>query len=591
MRKTFSNIVTGVLVACALVVTVAVVRQAFWTPAPSPSPSREPRAVDGWQDLAEVGLRLGPEDAAVVVVEFADFQCPFCATEADNLRRILSQYSGDLAVVFRHFPLQHIHPHAHSAAVAAECAGAQGRFRPFHDLLFDRQDEIGEVEWAAFAAMVNADTAAFNGCLSDAWPRERVDEDLRTAKRLGLTGTPSVIVNGLLLPGTPSVDVLRDHIDRAMQQSRPAPRGLQAERGEFPDGPPGTELADRPRSWTTGPWLSLDPIPITATGYNLTDFEGVVLDSQGRAHVVDQSSKKIVVFDSELRFSHAAALAPIDRSIRIDVLRRDSVAALDWRTGLVSIRSTETGEVASQFLVSGSGAYYPYAIWRFGQDATGLLAAYTSTYTPSNALQKNRRNFIRLFDRGGGVARDSVFVFPATEKLVTKDKTGISVGPHPFGATSYVRVLAGSIVVQASSCEFAVNLVNVEENAATSFSFPTDTTWVSDKESAAAASAESAGRAAALLAGGRRARPVLTGIAVDNLRKTIWVGVWSPSESDREWAAFDTSGTHLASVALPADFALHGVWRDRWVGVDYSKGQHAPALQSFRLEARQGIED
>lgn len=319
MRKTFSNIVTGVLVACALVVTVAVVRQAFWTPAPSPSPSREPRAVDG---------------------------------------------------------------------------------------------------------------------------------------------------------------------------------------------PPGTELADRPRSWTTGPWLSLDPIPRAATGYNLTDFEGVVLDSQGRAHVVDQSSKKVVVFDSELRFSHAAALVPTDRSIRIDMLRQDSVAALDWRTGLVSIRSTETGEVASQFLVSGSGGYYPYAIWRFGQEATGLLAAYTSTYTPDNALQRDRRNFIRLFDRGGGVARDSVFVFPATEKLVAKDKTGISVGPHPFGATSYVRVLAGSIVVQASSREFAVNLVDVEENAATSFSFPTDTTWVSDKELATAASAESAGRAAALTGSGQPSTPL-----------------------------------------------------------------------------------
>ena len=238
MNRTFSNIVTGVLVACALVVTVAVVRQAFWTPAPPPPPSSEPRAVDGWSSLADAGLRMGPEDAAVVIVEFADFQCPFCATEADNLRRLLSQYPGDLAVVFRHFPLQHIHPHAYSAAVASECANAQGRFGPFHDLLFDRQDQIGEAEWAALAWLVDADTATFSKCMNEAWPRERVDEDLRTAKHLNLTGTPSVIVDGLLLPGTPSVDVLREHIDRALQQNRPTLRRQQVESGGDADGLP-----------------------------------------------------------------------------------------------------------------------------------------------------------------------------------------------------------------------------------------------------------------------------------------------------------------------------------------------------------------
>lgn len=106
---------------------------------------------------------------------------------------------------------------------------------------------------------------------------------------------------------------------------------------------------------------------------------------------------------------------------------------------------------------------------------------------------------------------------------------------------------------------------------------------MSDAELTAAAARESEERAAALLAEGRRARQVLAGLAVDNLRSTIWVGVWAPPGSDREWAAFDTSGTHLASVALPATFVLHGVVNGRLVGIDYSEGKRAPALQSFRV--------
>lgn len=92
MSKALSNTVTGVLVACALVITLAVVRKEFLTPLPSTA-TDEPRALEGWEDLTDAGLRLGPDNATVVVIEFADFQCPFCAIEATNLRRVLSRYS------------------------------------------------------------------------------------------------------------------------------------------------------------------------------------------------------------------------------------------------------------------------------------------------------------------------------------------------------------------------------------------------------------------------------------------------------------------------------------------------------------------
>ena len=111
-----------------------------------------------------------------------------------------------------------------------------------------------------------------------------------------------------------------------------------------------TSAAGESRSWATGPWLELDSKNTrTATGYGLDDFDNVALDLKGRAHVVDRSSKKVVVFDPDLQFIHAVALSPADQEIGIDMLGTDSIAVLDWRTGLASVRSTRTGEVASHF--------------------------------------------------------------------------------------------------------------------------------------------------------------------------------------------------------------------------------------------------
>lgn len=214
----FKNLATVILLMCAVLVTAAVVRREFF---PAGTPDGQPRVVEDWEELSASGHRLGPPDAPVAIVEFADFQCPFCATAARSLRELRSRFGDQVAVIYRHFPLTSIHPFAWEAAVAAECAGEQGRFEAFHDALFSKQDEIGLHDWVVFAEEAAVPSPPrFVDCLGDDWASDRVMDDLQAADRLELMSTPSVIVNDLLLPGTPSLAELESHVERLLEEQR-----------------------------------------------------------------------------------------------------------------------------------------------------------------------------------------------------------------------------------------------------------------------------------------------------------------------------------------------------------------------------------
>ena len=216
MIKLLKDIVTGILVLCALLVTAALVRREFFPP---PVPGSEPRDVEGWEQLTEAGQWLGSRGAPVTVVEFADFQCPFCSIAADNLRELRVRYGDQVAVVYRHYPISAIHPYAWDAAVAAECASVQGKFEEFHDILYRDQQSIGAKSWTDYAVAVGVpSSSAFNECLATEEPRERVEKDYRAARWSRLDSTPSVIINGVLLPGTPSLATLEAHVEAALAE-------------------------------------------------------------------------------------------------------------------------------------------------------------------------------------------------------------------------------------------------------------------------------------------------------------------------------------------------------------------------------------
>ncbi|HSH51149.1 MAG TPA: DsbA family protein, partial [Bacteroidales bacterium] len=154
---------TGVLVLCALVITGLVIRREFFSPEPQP----QVRQVEDWQQLELAGQRTGAADAPVQMVEFFDYECPFCKSVVPSIQAIQQKYGDKLSISYEHHPLEG-HNHAFGAAVAAECAGRQDRFEVFHNLLFAHQDRLGELSYDSLAAEAEvADISSFKVCLEN----------------------------------------------------------------------------------------------------------------------------------------------------------------------------------------------------------------------------------------------------------------------------------------------------------------------------------------------------------------------------------------------------------------------------------------
>ena len=159
--------------------------------------------------------RLGPADAPVQLVVFSDFQCGFCRELAPTLRHLQEEFPGKVAVVFRHFPLAG-HPRAFPAAIAAECAGEQGAFWPFHDQLFAENENLDEASFLAVASSLGLDQARFAACLRSERARQQVEANMREGMQLGLEGTPTVFLNGRKVEGPLSHDRLAQRIKEAL---------------------------------------------------------------------------------------------------------------------------------------------------------------------------------------------------------------------------------------------------------------------------------------------------------------------------------------------------------------------------------------
>ena len=181
----------------------------FRTTGPDPS-SGESQEVSGWQRYANVGHRSGPETAAVTIIEFGDYQCPYCRASEAHLRAIQRKHGNDVSLVYRHFPLSG-HGPAYSAARAAECAGRQDRFWEFHELLYSTDSwtadtsEAGLAELAEQAGVMSVDE--FGRCLAGREIDELVNADIEAGRELGIRGTPTFLLNGELHVGV--LDSLR----------------------------------------------------------------------------------------------------------------------------------------------------------------------------------------------------------------------------------------------------------------------------------------------------------------------------------------------------------------------------------------------
>jgi protein-disulfide isomerase len=173
--------------------------------------SKAPEAIKNPNDLfSKADAVLGSEDAKVTIVEFSDFQCPFCRSFFSGAyAQIKKEYidTGKARLVFRHYPLA-FHSAARPSAIAAECAGEQGKFWQFHDKIFNEQAlkgtgtiAYGVTELKAWAAQIGVDAPKFNSCLDSEKYASKVEKDTADGAKYGVSGTPTLFVNGKIIVG------------------------------------------------------------------------------------------------------------------------------------------------------------------------------------------------------------------------------------------------------------------------------------------------------------------------------------------------------------------------------------------------------
>jgi protein-disulfide isomerase len=157
----------------------------------------------------------GPANAPIELVEFADFQCPFCFHAHPTVEKVLSTYGDRIHFVYRHYPLSS-HPNARPAAEASECAAEQDKFWPYYQVLFSDPSKLDAAGLKASAAQVGLDIDRFNACVDSHKYKSVVDTDMKDGEKAGVSGTPAFFVNGRTLSGAQPFEEFKDLIDEEL---------------------------------------------------------------------------------------------------------------------------------------------------------------------------------------------------------------------------------------------------------------------------------------------------------------------------------------------------------------------------------------
>ncbi len=164
-------------------------------------------------------LRGSPE-APVVIVEFSDFQCPYCQSVEPTLKKVLAKYAGRVSLAHRDLPLRDIHPQAQLAAEASRCAGEQGQFWEYHDLLLEHPNKLTRESLVEQARGLKVDEKQFDSCLSSGKYQAQIEQDRQLGLRAGLTGTPGFFINGNMLSGNLPQEAFERTIEAELAASK-----------------------------------------------------------------------------------------------------------------------------------------------------------------------------------------------------------------------------------------------------------------------------------------------------------------------------------------------------------------------------------
>jgi protein-disulfide isomerase len=209
MKVKVDSAITTTLIVCVLVTTGIVVRREFFSTSGAIAPlEQKPVLIAHWRDDLVKGISLGPDVAPVQLIEFADFECPFCGSLHKTLKVVREHHPMQIGLTYVHFPIPG-HRFALPAARVAECAGEQGRFEAIFDQLFEGQDQFGLKPWDDYATAAGVpDLVAFDACVKNIDPITRVEEGKALGAQLDVHGTPTIIINGWKLGHPPTEEEL-----------------------------------------------------------------------------------------------------------------------------------------------------------------------------------------------------------------------------------------------------------------------------------------------------------------------------------------------------------------------------------------------
>ena len=160
---------------------------------------------------------FGPKDAPITIIEFSDYQCPYCVKwDTEVYQRLLQTYPDKIRFVYRDFPLYSLHPEAGPAAEAADCAGEQGRYYDYHDKLFSGEFELGANAYSQYATELGLDKAKFEDCMTSHRFKDEVTADYQYASNLGVRSTPTFFINGIALIGAQPLEAFQQIIDKEL---------------------------------------------------------------------------------------------------------------------------------------------------------------------------------------------------------------------------------------------------------------------------------------------------------------------------------------------------------------------------------------
>ena len=345
--------------------------------------------------LEPVGARdhaRGPKDAPVTLVQYGDYECPYCGQAHPVLKELQERAGERVRFIFRHFPLDSVHPRARRAAQAAEAAASQGRFWEMHDLLYENQDELGDEDLVRYAAELGLDLGRFEEDLANDHHAWRVEKDRLGGERAGVGGTPAFFVNGVRYSGPMDLDGLLAAVEDTA-------------------GSTGASLGGGSTPERSGPLAELlDEVCSERRGVNNRTLRRVVnlaveIAREGR------EGRKIgtlfVVGDSEavLRHSRPMILDPLyghpHESKRIeDPDLRETLKELAQLDGAFVVSHDGTVLSAARYIDATSD----HLELPLGLGSRHVAAASVSSRTEAVAVAVSESSTVRMFDDGDLVA-------------------------------------------------------------------------------------------------------------------------------------------------------------------------------------------